>query len=87
MLRKHLNDNYSPLYFLGALGAGGTAVSFFIYLTFLVDHPGQPMVTFDQLAPLLLGDDLLIAGLVGAAMAAIAGFALLHFRLLLWNFS
>lgn len=31
--------DYRPLYFLASLGAGGMAVSFFMYLMFLVPHP------------------------------------------------
>lgn len=31
--------HYHPLYFLASLGAGGMAVTFFLYFMFLVDHP------------------------------------------------
>jgi hypothetical protein len=85
MIRRNLLESYSPLYFLAALGAGGIAVTFFIYLMFLVDHPDTPMVTFDHLWPLLRDGEPLIAGLVGTAMLGIALFSLLHLRLLIWN--
>ncbi len=49
-----LRENYTPIYFLSALGAGGLAVSFFIYLMFLVPHPNVPMATFDFVYPVLL---------------------------------
>lgn len=52
-----LRDNYSPMYFLSALGAGGLSVSFFMYLMFLVPHKGVPMTTFDFAFPALLKGD------------------------------
>jgi hypothetical protein len=85
MIRKKLLDDYSPLYFLAALGAGGVAITFFIYLMFLVPHPDTPMVTFNHLWPIVTGPDPVQAVLVGAAMLAIALFSLLHLRLLAWN--
>ena len=39
---SHAARAYSPLYFLASLGAGGLAVTFFMYLMFWVPHPGQP---------------------------------------------
>jgi hypothetical protein len=83
-LRTH-DGGYAPTYFLAALGAGGVAVSFYMYLMFLVDHPGTPMATFDAIYPLLTGDNLILAGLVAADLAAMLLFAVLHFRLLFWN--
>jgi hypothetical protein len=82
---RHLDDEYSPLYFLAALGAGGMAVSFFLYPMFMVKHPSTPLVTFNHLWPLLTGASLAIRGLVAFAMAAMAYFSVLHFRLLIWN--
>jgi len=87
MLVKNLNSQYNPLYFLAALGAGGLAVTFFMYPNFLLPHPGTPMLTFAQIYPLLMGDDLVTASLLSIALVAIAGLALLHFRLLFWNIS
>lgn len=84
MLKRNLGGDYNPLYFLGSLGAGGTAVTFFMFLMFMTPH-ATPIPTFDTLKPLLTGDSLLIAGLVGAAMAAILFFTALHLRLLAWN--
>lgn len=84
-MRRNLGEDYSPLYFLAALGAGGLAVSFFIYLMFMVDHPDTPMVTFNHLWPLLTGGSYWTRGLVALAMAGIAFFTALHVRLLIWN--
>lgn len=33
MFRKNLKEHYVPMYHLGALGSGGLAISFFLYLT------------------------------------------------------
>jgi hypothetical protein len=85
MIRKNLRDDYSPLYFLAALGAGGIAITFFIYLTFLVAHPQTPIVTFDQLWPIVTTGNRLAGGLVGLAVLGIAFFTLMHLRLLVWN--
>ncbi|MEA3409983.1 MAG: hypothetical protein U9R74_00390 [Pseudomonadota bacterium] len=85
MIKRRLGEQYTPLYFLAALGAGGMAVTFFLYLMFMVDHAGMPMVTFDHLYPLLVGENVVVASLVGAGMVFILAFALLHYRLLLWN--
>lgn len=35
---KQSITNYSPTWFLKALGNGGLAVSFFMYLMFFIDH-------------------------------------------------
>jgi len=81
---KELKENYSPLYFLSALGAGGMAVSFYIYLFFMVKHPGTPMATADVIFPLIAQNNL-VSVLVLVDLAMIIGLALLHFRLLFWN--
>jgi len=85
MIRNNLLEKYSPLYFLAALGSGGLAITFFIYLMFLVPHPDTPMVTFNHLWPILVEGPALSGALTGMAMLAIAFFSLLHLRLLAWN--
>ena len=85
MIRKNLRENYSPLYFLSALGAGGLAITFFIYLTFMVSHPDTPMVTFNHLWPIVTDGDPVTGALIGMTMLGIAFFTLLHLRLLAWN--
>lgn len=85
MIRRRLFEGYSPLYFLAALGAGGVAITFFIYLTFMVDHPDTPMVTFDHLWPILANGHPIAGMLVGLGVAAIGIFVLMHLRLLFWN--
>lgn len=85
MLRSNLAQNYNPLYFLAALGAGGLAVSFFLYPMFLIKHPDTPMVTFNHLWPILTDGNLLSAALLALDLLVILFFAVLHIRLLAWN--
>ncbi|MBO8171384.1 MAG: hypothetical protein H0Z33_05755 [Bacillaceae bacterium] len=85
MLPKNLGEQYNPLYFLASLGNGGLSVSFFMYLMFMVPHPGTPMPTFEDIYPVLTGGNKMAAGLVGIAMILILYFAFHHIRLLIWN--
>lgn len=79
-----IRGGYSPLYFLASLGSGGLAVSFYIYLMFMIPHPGTPLITADTLLP-LIQEGTLKSVLILGAMAGIAYFAQLHYRLLVWN--
>jgi hypothetical protein len=79
-----LKEKYSPMYFLAALGAGGTSVSFFMYLMFLVPHPKTPMATYDHVMPALMNGDWL-SFVVAFALVFIIAFAVYHFKLLYWN--
>ncbi|OQA34590.1 MAG: hypothetical protein BWY57_00371 [Betaproteobacteria bacterium ADurb.Bin341] len=81
---KNLREHYSPLYFLAALGPGGLAVSFYMYLMFMVPHPGNPMATADFIFPLIAKQDT-FSWLILADLVIIVALALLHFRLLIWN--
>lgn len=78
-------QTYAPLYFLASLGAGGLVVTFFMYLMFWVPHPGRPVPVFEDLVSFAtstgpLGQVMLAIGLIGTA-----GFAILHYGLLIWN--
>jgi hypothetical protein len=81
----HAARNYSPLYFLASLGAGGLAVTFFMYLMFWVPHPEQPVPIFENNWALLTGGTLLQQAMVLAAMAGIAVFSFLNIKLLVFN--
>lgn len=83
--RSNLGDSYSPLYYLAALGCGGLAVSFFMYLMFMLPHPGNPMPTFSDLIAAFGSGSVLKIGLVILATIGILYFAYLHVRLLIWN--
>lgn len=80
-----LGDAWSPLYFLAALGAGGLAVTFFMFLMFWVPHPGQPVPTFEDIAAAFAAGGLGMQAMILTAMAGIGAFGLLNIRLLVWN--
>ncbi len=79
-----LKEKYSPMYFLAALGAGGTSVSFFMYLMFLVPHTDTPMTTYDHVVPALMKGDWL-SFVVAFSLVFIIALAYFHFKLLFWN--
>ncbi len=84
-LRHKLGDNYSPLYFLSALGAGGLAVSFFMYLMFLTPHPDTPIPTFESWMTAIQQDHPVMQTMIAIAITGVVLFSLLHIRVLFWN--
>jgi hypothetical protein len=78
-------DSYSPLYFLGSLGAGGLTVTFFMWLMFWIPHPGRTVPVFEDLAAAFAAGGPLTQGMIVAAMAGIAVFAFLNIKALIWN--
>lgn len=78
-------DTYSPLYFLASLGAGGLAVTFFMYLMFWVPHPDQPVPVFKDIMAAFATGGVLMQISIGVAMAGIAVFTFLNLKLLFWN--
>ena len=80
-----LGERYSPLYFLAALGAGGLAVSFFMWLMFWVPHPGHPVPLFEDILAALRTANPALQAAIYAAWAGIGFFALAMLRLLIWN--
>lgn len=79
-----LRENFTPMCFLGALGAGGLSVSFFMYLMFLVPHKKTPMPIFEQIFPKLMEGSWLSAVII-FALFFILLFAFLHFKFLILN--
>ena len=79
------SDTYSPLYFLASLGAGGLAVTFFMWLLHWLPHPGQPVPVFEDIASAFTGGTLLVQGMILVAALAIAVFGFLNLKLLVWN--
>ncbi|WP_037254882.1 TsoY family (seleno)protein [Roseobacter sp. SK209-2-6] len=79
-------QSYSPLYFLASLGAGGLAVTFFMYLMFWVPHPGQPVPVFEDLMAALAGGNWAMKSSVVLAMVGIGFFVFLNVKMLIWNF-
>jgi hypothetical protein len=75
-------SSFKPNVFLAALGAGGLAISFFLYPMFMLPHPQTPMVTFETIRPVLMGQDRLLSALLAADLLAVLLFAFVHFHLL-----
>ena len=80
-------DTYSPLYFLGALGAGGLAVTFFMYLMFWVPHGTRPVPVFEDILAALTTGSLALQAAVVLAIVGIAAATFLNVKYLLWNFA
>lgn len=82
---RALDERYSPVYFLSALGAGGLTANFFVWLLFWVPHPGQPVPVFEDIVAAYSTDSLPLRMVIGVAIVGIVLFALLHVMLLIWN--
>lgn len=84
-LMKRPADNWSPLYFLASVGAGGLAVTFFMYLMFWVPHPNAPVPVFEDIMNAFNGGNLALQFAIIAAMVGIAFFAFTNLKMLFWN--
>lgn len=78
-------DTWAPLYFLASLGAGGLAITFFMYLMFWVPHPGQPVPVFEDIMAALTGASPLYTAMIAVAVLGIAAFSIMNVSLLIWN--
>ncbi len=82
---QHPTPPWQPLHFLAALGAGGLAVSFFMYLMWMTPHAGQPIPSFTTLSAAFADGSLGMRALIALSVTGIAVFTVLHVRLLIWN--
>lgn len=78
-------DNWSPIYFLASLGAGGLAVTFFMYLMFWVPHKSRPVPVFEDILAAWLSGGLGLRAAIAIAVVGIAVFAVMNLRALIWN--
>jgi len=78
-------EKYSPLYFLASVGAGGLAVTFFMYLMFWVPHPGRPVATFNDIMAFWPTAGAPAQTAIVIAMIGIAVFAFMNIQKLIWN--
>lgn len=78
-------DTYSPIYFLASLGAGGIAVTFFMFLMFWVPHPNQPVPVFEDIAAAFGSGNVMLQAAIVIALIGIAVFAVLNIKSLVWN--
>ncbi len=81
------SDNYTPIYFLASLGAGGLVVTFFMYLLFWVPHKGRAVPVFEDILAKFNSGDIASQIMIVIAMAGIAFFAILNLKSLFWNLS
>jgi hypothetical protein len=84
---RDLGAQYSPLYFLASVGAGGLVVTFFMYLMFWVPHTGRPVPIFEDIVAYSSSASLIGQIMVAVAMIGIAVFAFMNLRMLFWNLS
>lgn len=78
-------DTYVPTYFLSSVGAGGLAVTFFMYLMFWVPHPGKPVPVFEDISAAFATGTPALQGAIIAAALGIAVFAFMNIKGLIWN--
>lgn len=84
MFRKNLHDTYVPMYHLGALGSGGLAISFFLYLNFLLPHESG-IISFDQLWPVVSAMASMKAFWISVCLFIVFALAAIHIALIIWN--
>jgi len=77
-------DSYSPLYFLGSLGAGGLSAAFFMFLFFWVPHPGQPVPIFEDIAAAFASGSIALKTGIIIAEVMIAILAFMNIKYLIW---
>ena len=76
---------YTPLFFLASLGAGGLAVSFYIYLLFLIPHKGVPLATFEYIINTFNTANIYSKTAIVLSILGIIYFSYKHITLLVWN--
>ena len=75
--------NYSPLYFLAALGPGWMAVGFFMYLMFMTKHKGIPIPTFETIIASFSDWNLFLKAMIIMALTGIVYFSYQHIKYLI----
>jgi len=76
---------YTPIFFLASLGAGGLAVSFYVYLLFLIPHKGIPLATFDHIYITFSNTAVYNKIAIILVVFGIIYFSYKHISLLIWN--
>ena len=76
---------WSPLYFLSSVGAGGLAISFFMYLMFWVPHPDKSVPVFEDISAAFASGNPALQFSIVAALLGIAWFSWRTFALLVFN--
>lgn len=76
---------YTPVLFLSALGAGGLAITFFMYIMWFTAHVEQPIPSSATLLAAFGGSGLGLKALIAVSLIGIAVFGAMHVALLVWN--
>jgi hypothetical protein len=84
-MKNNFKLDYNPMYFLASLGNGGLAVSFFMYLMFMIKHPETPIPIFDNVYASLTGSNKFKATLTAIALIGILYFSYRLAKTLIWN--
>lgn len=87
MKTTRASENYVPLYFLASVGAGGLAVTFFMYLMFWVPHKGRPVPIFEDIMAAFATGGTPLKTAIAVAMIGIGFFVFLNLKTLFWNLS
>ncbi len=84
-MKKNIGKEYTPLFFLSALGNGGLTVAFFIFFMFMTPHPDTPIATFDSVWPYLSSGPIATRVLSALCYTFMLFFAFRHIKMLAWN--
>ena len=84
-MKRNLGENYSPFFFLAALGNGGMSVAFYIFFMFMTPHEETPIATFDTIWAYLNTRPFYATLLSIIVYVMLLYFAFNHIRLLVWN--
>ena len=85
MKNSQASTNYVPLYFLSSVGAGGLAVTFFMYLMFWVPHTGRPVPIFEDILTAWGTGSIPMKAGIAIALIGIGAFVFLNIKSLIWN--
>lgn len=88
MSNQNYYKNYNPILFLASLWLWGTAITFFMYLMFIIPRDKEKFVipTFNSLKSVWDKWDIWFNSIIVFACIGILFFAFKHIQLLVWNF-
>lgn len=78
-------DNWTPLYFLASVGAGGLSVTFFMWLMHWLPHPGRTVPAFEDITAAFATGGLHVQAMIAVALISIAALVFLNLKYLSWN--
>lgn len=84
-MRRNFRLKYSPNYFLAALGHGGLAVTFFMYLMFMIPHEAKPMPTYENVKAAFIAGGVISDIFIGIALLGMIYYSINHYALVIRN--